>query len=336
MLDVDTLTKEWNTSCQQIHSEKELDEIRRAWLGAKGTIKQLFQQIASLDLTEKVEVAKKLNFLKHTIEEWIEGKKKEFSQNRYLVGDWVDLSLPAKSAGVGLVHPIRLIERRITALLRPFGFRVVEGPEIESEYYCFDALNIPKHHPARDMQDTFYIDPEGVLRTHTTSVQARELEKRQLPVKIITSGRVYRNEAEDSSHQSMFHQYDLVWVEENLTLSHLMSLVAHVVHGLYGTTRKIRFVPKYYPYTEPSIGAQIDCNLCTTAGCPSCKGSGWVTIVGAGMIHENVLNEFQYDSHTVSGMAFGFGTSRLATQFYGLPNMKSLYINDLRIVRGLV
>jgi phenylalanyl-tRNA synthetase alpha chain len=161
------------------------------------------------------------------------------------------------------------------------------------------------------------------------------LEKGKLPVKIITCGRVYRNEAEDASHQSMFHQYDLVWVEEGISLSHLMALTQHILRGLYGSERKIRFVPKYYPYTEPSIGPQINCLFCQEKGCPACKGSGWVTVGGAGMIHENVLREFNYDPKKVSGMAFGLGTSRLAAQMFHFPNLKSLYVNDIRVLRRL-
>jgi phenylalanyl-tRNA synthetase alpha chain len=335
----ESIEEEWSNACQEISSEKNLEDLRQKWLGAKGIVKSSFQKISSLGPEEKVAAAKRLNLLKANIEEWITSKKEGFTrknQEQKILDQWVDLSLPAKGGGVGMAHPIHLVERKITSLLQPFGFRVVDGPEVESEYYCFDALNIPQHHPARDMQDTFYIDPVGVLRTHTTSVQARELEKKTLPVKIISCGRVYRNEAEDSSHQSMFHQYELVWVEQGITLANLLALITHVLHGLYGKERKVRFVPKYYPYTDPSIGAQINCLLCQAAGCSFCKGSGWVTIVGAGMIHENVLREFHYDPNTVSGLAFGFGTSRLATQFYGLPNMKSLYVNDLRLLRGLV
>lgn len=338
MAPVDLLEEEWNACCVREPSEGDVEALRISWLGSKGKVKGLFQAIACLESSQKIAAAKRLNFLKERVEGWVEEQKKRLSDKKKeeaLLQQYVDLSLPSRNCGLGLVHPVRLVERRITALLRPFGFRLVDGPEIESEYYCFDALNIPKHHPARDMQDTFYTNPDGVLRTHTTSVQARELEKGELPVKIITCGRVYRNEAEDSSHQSMFHQYELVWVENGLTLANLLALITHVLRGLYGAKRNVRFVPKFYPYTEPSIGAQIDCLFCGTDGCPSCKGSGWVTIVGAGMVHQNVLREFGYDPQLVSGAAFGFGTSRLATQFYSIPSMKALYANDLHLLRGL-
>ena len=297
-IDIDTLETDLQKSLSSVASEQDLEQMRLHWIGSKGVLKTCFQQLGALPQEKKVEVAQRLNQMKSTIEDFVTAKRSEFSvakQHKELAEQWVDLTLPSKNPGVGVLHPIRLVERRIAAMLKPFGFRIVEGPEIESEYYCFDSLNIPKHHPARDMQDTFYTDPGDVLRTHTTSVQSRELEKGTLPVKIISCGRTYRNEAEDASHQAMFHQCDLVWVEEGVTFSNLLALLTYMLHGLYGRERGVRFVPKFYPYTEPSIGAQIDCLFCRGKGCPSCKGSGWVTILGAGMIHENVLKEFGYD-----------------------------------------
>jgi phenylalanyl-tRNA synthetase alpha chain len=183
------------------------------------------------------------------------------------------------------------------------------------------------------MQDTFYLSNDRILRTQTTSVQARELQKKELPVKVASFGRVFRNETEDHSHQVMFHQFELVWLEEGLTLSNLMALITHVLKGLYGKRRKVRFVPKFYPYTDPSIGPQIDCALCRGEGCAPCNGAGWVTIAGAGMIHRNVLLEFGYDPEKVSGFAFGLGTSRLATQFFGVPTMRTVYDNDFRRIQ---
>lgn len=338
-VDLQEIKKRLSLSQENISSIEELELFRTEWLGTKGILKNLFKKMGLLPQEDKIEMAKILNQVKSELEEWILKKKDGFCSQTMKVkleSEYIDFSLCSKSVGLGSVHPIRLIERRITKLLKPFGFEVVEGPEIETEYYCFDALNIPKHHPARDMQDTFYINPEGVLRTHTTSVQSRELEKHKMPLKVISCGRVYRNEAEDSSHQSMFHQYELVWVEEGLAFSNLLALLQHVLHGLFGSERKVRFVPKYYPYTTPSIGAQINCLLCNQQGCSFCKGSGWVTIVGAGMIHENVLQEFQYDPKKVTGLAFGFGSCRLAAQFFQFPHIKSLYSNDMRLLRSLV
>jgi phenylalanyl-tRNA synthetase alpha chain len=337
-MDIEAVSQKVKDLPAKISSEAELEEIRRSWLGTKGIFKNLFKELDSLSKEEKIECATKLNLLKAQVETYIDAKKEELEKNALnIIGEeYFDFSLPAISSGLGSIHPIRKLERKMTEILKPFGFEIVEGPEVETDYYCFDSLNIPKHHPARDMQDTFYTTTGNVLRTHTTSVQSRELEKGKLPLKIITCGRTYRNEAEDASHQSMFHQYDLVWVEEGLSLSNLMALLTHILHGIYGPERKVRFVPKFYPYTDPSIGPQINCQFCNEKGCPACKGSGWVTIAGAGMIHENVLKEFGYDPKKVSGFAFGCGSSRLTAQMFHLPNLKSLYVNDLRVLRSLI
>jgi len=298
----------------KINSEIELENFKRDFLGKDGEIKKLFEALKSQDaknaLSEK--------HLKQKVE-------KEF----------LDFSVTGLSNGVGSLHPITHVEMKICELLRPFGFKSVLGPEIESEYFCFDALNIPPHHPARDMQDTFYtngiIDAQ-ILRTHTTSVQARTLKTEKPPIKISTYGRVYRNEKEDASHQAMFHQFELVWLEDGLKFPHLLGLISHLMKGLFGKKRKVRFVPKFYPYTEPSIGAQIDCTICGGKGCPSCGGAGWVTIGGAGMIHSKVLKEFNFDPNEISGFAFGLGSARLASQFAGVPKLKSLYDGDIRVL----
>lgn len=338
-VDLRKIEEEIAISLKQVTSEKQLEDFERFWLGSKGVIKSLFRKLSEMNPDQKVVFAKELNRIKTQLDDLISERKNNFSEVRQkaqLTKEFIDSSLPEKTCSLGNPHPIRLVERKITELIKPFGFKVVEGPEIETEYYCFDALNIPKHHPARDMQDTFYTELGNVLRTHTTSVQSRELEKGKLPVKIISCGRAYRNEADDASHQSMFHQYEMVWVEEGLNLSHLLALITYIFKGLFSEERKVRFVPKYYPYTEPSIGPQIDCLICKGKGCSFCKGSGWVTVGGSGMIHEKVLREFNYDPKKVSGLAFGLGSSRLAAQFYQAPNLKALYTNDMRFLRGVL
>jgi len=332
----DQLQTHFASALAGVSSKSDLEMLRREWLGKGGVLKNLFQELKQLDADQKPGVAAILNSLKTRLEEFLLKKEREFAEGeraKELSSEFLDLSLPGKSPGLGRVHPITVIERRISEILKPFGFRNVLGPEVETEYYCFDSLNIPPHHPARDMQDSLYTDTGHVLRTHTTSVQARVLEQGGLPVKVASFGRCYRNESEDASHQIMFHQFELVWLEEGLTLSNLMALITHILKGLYGKRRKIRFVPKFYPYTEPSIGPQIDCTLCKGEGCTYCGGSGWVTVAGAGMVHRNVLMEFKYDPEKVSGFAFGMGTGRLAAQLSGIPDGRMLYENDLRIYR---
>lgn len=362
---LEAFAQEIRSLCEAARNAEARESLKRELLGKEGSLKLLFQRLREVPADQKPALAQRLNDLRAKTEEFFEAEEKaraSAERAEALKAEYVDTSLPGLTPGVGMIHPITQVERRIADLLRPFGFQNIPGPEIETEYYCFDSLNIPPHHPARDMQDTFYVNAgdlwessrelprderrpiAGVLhllRTHTTSVQARTLERAStesgqgLPVRVASFGRVYRNETEDASHQAMFHQFELVWLQKGLTLSHLMGLITHILKGLYGKRRKVRFVPKFYPYTEPSIGPQIDCSICRGSGCGACGGSGWVTIAGAGMVHGNVLKEFGYDPEEISGFAFGLGTSRLACQLCGLPNLKLAYDNDLRVYRAL-
>jgi len=333
------------TTLAAIKGEAELERWKGQWLGKEGTVRQLFAKLKELSAEQKIQVAQQLNKTKTEIEAAFEGKIKVFEQARLeerLSKEFIDLSLPSHTVGCGRINSITQVERNIYEVLKPFGFRMEYGPEIETEYYCFDSLNIPKHHPARDMQDTFYadtgIDTEDnnkscVIRTHTTSIQARVLQQGGSPIKVVAFGRAYRNESEDASHQAMFHQFELVWLDKGLTLSNLLALINHILKAVYGKRRKVSFVPKFYPYTEPSIGARIDCSVCNAKGCPACGNSGWVTVGGAGMIHRKVLEEFNYNPEEFSGFAFGLGTSRMAAQLAGFQNIKSLYMNDLPVVK---
>lgn len=319
-----------------LNDETKLEELKRTWLGKDGHIKNLFKKLGSLSSEERPKVAERVNSLRDKIEAFTRDSE-QLLKNRLLKdklqSEFVDLSLPSLSPGRGSIHPITRVERQVAQLLRHFGVRVVYGPEIETEYFCFDSLNVPLHHPARDMQDTFYTVTGHLLRTHTSSVQTRTLKRREpLPLKICCPGKVYRNETIDASHTAMFHQIELLWVGENLTLSQLMGLLSLVAHELYGKRRKIRFKPKYYPYTEPSIGLDIACSMCSAAGCSFCGGSGWTTVVGAGMVHRHVIEEFGHDPNKVNGFAFGFGSTRLAAQQTNLPRGKMLYEGDLRIM----
>jgi phenylalanyl-tRNA synthetase alpha chain len=311
--------------------------LKKEWLAKEGVIKGLFTQLKDVAAEARSEFAQRCNELKQLVEETVATKEREEGEKErrgLLQKQFFDLSLPARSAGLGLLHPITQVEETVSAVLRQLGFVAIDGPVVETEYYCFDALNIPKHHPARDLQDTFYTDTGHVLRTHTTSMQSRTLESGDMPVRAMAAGGVYRNEAEDASHTAFFHQFDLVWVEKGLTLANLMGTIQFILRELYGRRRKIRFVPKYYPYTEPSIGAQVECSACKGAGCPLCGGAGWVTVAGAGMIHRNVLKEFKYDPDKISGFAFGFGTGRLAAQLCDFSDLRQVYHNDLRIFGG--
>lgn len=326
-----------------VQRTEDVDVVRRDWLGKEGTIRELLKGLRDVPVEQKPMVAAGLNALREEVERECQTKEqllKEAQLQERLSQQYLDLSLPGATPGLGAAHPVTLVEERITAILKPFGFVNIAGPEVETEYFCFDSLNVPKHHPARDMQDTFYTDTGHLLRTHTSSVQSRVMQQRalfeggRLPIKVASLGRVYRNETEDASHQSMFHQYELLWIEPGLTLSHLMGLITHILKELYGQRRKVRFVPKFYPYTEPSIGPQIDCVVCKGEGCSACGGAGWATVAGGGMVHVNLLREFKFDPEKVSGFAFGLGTSRLAAQMYGFPHLRAVYENDLRLLKS--
>jgi phenylalanyl-tRNA synthetase alpha chain len=342
---IKALLSRFNEQLKAVEQQADIDLVKRDWVSKDGVIKDLFKGLRDVAPEQKPAVAALLNDLKQSVEGAIEAKEqalRESALKKQLDEEYLDLSLPEEGPGLGTVHPVSIVEERIAQILRPFGFSSVMGPEIETEYYCFDSLNIPKHHPARDMQDTFYTETGHVLRTHTTSVQARLLQTRslfegkKLPIKVASFGKVYRNETEDASHTAMFHQFELVWVEKGLTLANLLAMITHIVKELYGKRRKVQFVPKFYPYTEPSIGPRIDCVICKSAGCPSCGGAGWVTVGGAGMIHRNVLLEFGFNPDEVAGFAFGLGSSRLAGQMYNLPHLRAVYENDLRILKKVV
>ena len=334
-LNFEIFKNEANAALEGAKSSDDFNRSKKEWGNA---IKELFKQLRDISAEQKPTVAAGLNDLKNWFEEHsqkLEAQRAEKTLLEKLRAEFLDPTLPGTFAGLGALHPVTRVERKIAEILRPFGFANVLGPEVETEYYCFDALNIPPHHPARDMQDTFYTESGHVLRTHTTSVQARSLQKGGSPITVASFGKVYSNETEEASHQAMFHQFELVWIEEGLTLANLMGIITHILKALYGKRKKVRFVPKFYPYTEPSIGPQINCGICSGAGCPACGGAGWVTIGGAGMVHRKVLQEFNYDPQVVTGFAFGLGTSRLAGQFFEVPKLKSLYDNDLRILTAV-
>lgn len=316
-----------------------LAEVRRAHLGKTSALKQALGGLRELPKEERPARAAALNRAKGAFEKElaeVEARLREAARAARLEREWVDLTMPAVAPRRGSSHPVIEIERRSMAVLGQLGFERVEGPEVETEFYNFDALNIPQHHPARDMQDTFYVTGGLLLRSHTSPVQARVLEQRpEVPIRIASAGRVYRNEKVDATHLAMFHQIEGMWIDRGIGFGHLKGVLRFVVESLYGKDRKFRFKPKYYPYTEPSLGMDIECIACRGAGCDACHDTGWVTIIGAGMVHRNLLTTFDYDPDEVSGFAFGWGTTRMAAQWIGLARVKSLYEQDLRLLEAI-
>ncbi len=324
-----------------------LDEVRRAHAGKASPLKGALKGLKALSAEEKPVFASVVNAAQEAVEAELASAKLTLEAaelERRLLSEWSDLTLPGVATPRGARHPVTQVEARCMEVLRRLGFTLVDGPEVEHPFYNFDALNIPEHHPARDMQDTFWVSGGLLLRSHTTTVQARVLEERAkdlkagkdvLPIRVASMGRVYRNEAVDATHLAMFHQFEGIWIDKGLTFAHLKGTLAFVARALFGETRRVRFKPKFYPYTEPSVGVDVSCGVCDGAGCEACHGAGWVTILGAGMVHPKVFAQFGYDPEQVSGIAFGLGTTRMAAQTTGITKIRSLYEPDLRTLSSL-
>ncbi|MBK7758252.1 MAG: phenylalanine--tRNA ligase subunit alpha [Deltaproteobacteria bacterium] len=319
---------------------EQIEAVRQAHTGKKSEIKLALRGLGAVPAEDRPAVAKEVNDVAQTMERALSEASAAIEARALaarLSEEWVDLSLPGLAPPRGARHPVISVEEDCLAVLRQLGFVRVDGPEVEHPYYNFDALNIPPHHPARDMQDTFWVDGGYLLRSHTTTVQARVLESRPpLPIRVASAGRVYRNEAVDATHLAMFHQLEGLWIDRGLTFAHLKGLLTTIAQSLYGR-RPVRFKPKFYPYTEPSVGVDLQCGVCEGEGevsgapCEACHGAGWVTILGAGMVHPKVFREFGYDPNEVSGIAFGLGTTRMASQRVGVSKVALLYGQDLRV-----
>ncbi len=342
--DVQPLLDQFREELKHAATPQDLAKLKRAHTGKKSPVKQLLKGLRDVDPAERPTVAASINEAAATIEAEIARAAERIERQAMearLESEWMDLSMPGLAMQRGGRHPLTEVEERCMDVMRQLGFTFVEGPEVEHPYYNFDALNIPKHHPARDMQDTFWVDGGWLLRSHTTTVQARVLEARpELPVRICSYGRVYRNEAVDATHSAMFHQFEAIWVDEGLTFAHLKGTLRFIAEALYGKQR-IRFKPKFYPYTEPSAGLDLACSVCNGSGmaaggsCEACHGAGWLTILGSGMVHPKMLKEFGYDPERVTGIAFGLGTLRMAAQKSGASRVRSLYEQDQRVMQTL-
>ncbi|MCO4745602.1 MAG: phenylalanine--tRNA ligase subunit alpha [Proteobacteria bacterium] len=337
--DVDAILSAFDAALAEASTPDDVQEVRRLHTGKKSAVKAALKGLRDVPPDERPQVAQAINEARRVMEERVATALTEAQAAALaaeLDAEWQDLTLPGVSATRGARHPVTLVERQCMEVLRRLGFTLVDGPEVEDPFYNFDALNIPEHHPARDMQDTFWLPNNLLLRSHTTTVQARVLERSsELPIRIASSGRVYRNEAVDATHLAMFHQLEGLWIDRGLTFAHLKGVLAFIARELYGKDRRIRFKPKFYPYTEPSIGVDLACVHCDGAGCEACHQAGWVTILGAGMVHPKVFTQFGFDPSEVSGIAFGLGTTRMAAQWAGVTKVNTIYEPDLRVVRRL-
>ncbi len=313
---------------------EELESVRVEVLGRKGALARI--NVGRLAPEERARIGKLLNSVKEGLEAALEASKARFEQRAMaarLDAEWVDLTLPAPGPRPGSLHPITQIQNEIEDLFTSMGFAVLSGPEVETEYHNFDALNIPSDHPARDMQDTFWIGGGNLLRTHTSPVQVRGMERFAPPLRMIAPGRVFRNEEVDASHEHTFYQIEGMMIDRDVSVAHLIYFMKTLLSGIFGREVTVRLRPGYFPFVEPGFELDIQCLICGGAGCPVCKQGGWVELLPCGLVHPNVLRMSGIDPEEWNGFAFGLGLTRLAMMRYGIDDIRLLQGGDLRFLR---
>lgn len=311
------------------------ETYRIKYLGTKGLVKAIMGEMKNVAAENKKEAGQLLNEFKLFAEAKYEALKTSTSNGQRETRNDMDLSLPADPMLLGSRHPISIVKNKIISIFQRLGFAVAEGPEIEDDFHNFTALNLPENHPARDMQDTFYIsqNPDWLLRTHTSSVQVREMEKGKLPIRIICPGRVYRNETISARAHCFFHQVEGLYIAENVSFADLKQTLYFFVQEMFGKEVKVRFRPSYFPFTEPSAEMDISCLICGGEGCSVCKKTGWVEILGCGMVHPNVLENCGIDSNKYTGFAFGMGIERITMLKYQIKDLRLFSENDVRFLK---
>ena len=315
--------------------EKQAEEFRIKYLGTKGIVKSIMGEMKNVAADRKKEAGQLLNEFKLFTEGKYEQLRGQSAQSDKGGQADQDLTLPGDPIAIGSRHPIAMMRNRIVSIFQRLGFAVAEGPEIEDDWHNFGALNLPEYHPARDMQDTFYIqqNPDWVLRTHTSSVQIREMEKGKLPIRMLMPGRVYRNETVSARSHCFFHQVEGLYIDENVSFADLKQTLYFFVKEMYGKDVKVRFRPSYFPFTEPSAEMDVTCFICGGVGCNICKKTGWVEILGCGMVHPNVLHNCNIDPNKYTGFAFGMGIERPAMLKYDINDIRLFSENDVRFLR---
>lgn len=312
--------------------EKSIHDLTVKYLGRKGVITLFLRNISQLPAQERPAAGQKANALKKKLESSFEDALKRLRDSHQRSGDQIDVSLPGRRVPIGGLHPITQINQQICEIFERMGFNIAEGPEIEEDYYNFTALNFPKNHPARDMQDTFFVSDDIVLRTHTSPLQVRVMEKQAPPVRVIAPGKVFRCDS-DVTHTPMFHQVEGLLVDENISLGDLKGTLTAFVHQMFDDRTSLRFRPSFFPFTEPSAEVDILCVMCRGKGCRVCSHTGWLEILGSGMVHPAVLENVGYDTSRISGFAFGMGVDRIAMLKYGIDDIRKFFENDLRFLQ---
>lgn len=332
------LAQEASEKIQAATNLKELNDVRVAYLGKKGPITEVLRGMGKLSPEERPVIGALANEVREEIGKQIEVKKaslEEEALQKKLAEETIDVTLPGRPVNFGNQHPLTKIIEEIEDLFIGLGYSVAEGPEVEIDYYNFEALNLPKDHPARDMQDSFYITDEILMRTQTSPVQARVMEqhKGKGPIKIICPGKVYRRDNDDATHSHQFTQIEGLVIDEGIRMSDLVGTLEVFAKKIFGEEREIRLRPSFFPFTEPSVEVDISCKICGGDGCSVCKGTGWIEILGAGMVHPNVLEMSGFDSKKYTGFAFGVGAERVAMLKYGIDDIRHFYTNDVRFLK---
>ncbi|HHW21890.1 MAG TPA: phenylalanine--tRNA ligase subunit alpha [Clostridiaceae bacterium] len=320
----------------RVSSIRELEDLKVAYLGKKGELTGILKQMGTLSPEERPVIGQLANEVRFALEESIsQAKDRLIKEERSirLKNETIDVTMPGKVKSIGRRHPLTIVLDELKDIFLGMGYEIAEGPEIELDYNNFEALNIPKNHPARDTQDTFYISENVVLRTHTSPVQIRHMMSHKPPIRIICPGRVYRSDAVDATHSPVFHQVEGLVVDKNVTMGDLVGTLQAFAKGIFGENTRIRLRPHHFPFTEPSAEVDVSCWGCGGSGCRICKGEGWIEILGAGMVHPNVLRVCGIDPDVYSGFAFGLGIERIAMGKFGIDDMRLLFENDIRFLR---
>ena len=316
--------------------QKTLNEIRVKYVGKKGELTAILRKMGTLSPEERPIIGSLVNEIRDELESLIENKEKEFQKEellKRLETENIDVTEPSKKTNLGSLHPITQIIKEVEEIFLGMGYEISDGPEVEKAIYNFDKLNTPPDHPARDIQDTFYISDDIVLRSQTSPVQARVMENQKPPIKIICPGAVYRSDSVDSTHSPVFHQIEGLVIDKNISMTDLKGTLEMFAKKCLGENTKIRFRPHHFPFTEPSAEVDVSCFVCGGKGCRVCKNEGWIELLGCGMVHPNVLKNCGVDSEEYSGFAFGFGVERIAMAKFGIEDMRLLYENDVRFLK---
>ncbi|MBR1739155.1 MAG: phenylalanine--tRNA ligase subunit alpha [Ruminococcus sp.] len=329
---IDTRAKE---ELEGISDIKLLEDFRVRFLGKKGELTAILKQMGKLSPEERPVIGQLANKVREDIENALNERRNAIrakAEELKLRSERIDVTLPGKPQRIGRAHPLDVTLEQVEEVFLGMGFDIVEGPEVETDHYCFEALNMPKHHPARDTQDTFYINENVLLRTQTSSVQIRTMEKMKPPIRIISPGRVYRSDAVDATHSPLFHQIEGLVIDKGITMADLKGTLELLMKRLYGEETQVRFRPHHFPYTEPSAEVDLMCFNCKGKGCSMCKQEGWVELLGSGMVHPKVLADCGIDPEEYSGFAFGIGLERITMGRYNINDMRLLYENDMRFL----